>query len=67
MRVLVQLFVHEAATYVVFAGIASTIVTFNETDLLEIEDLEERTELLGGACACTTSCGCTSCSCVVWF
>lgn len=39
----------------------------NETDLLEIEDLEERTELLGGACACTTSCGCTSCSCVVWF
>jgi len=38
-----------------------------ETDLLEIETLEERSELVHGACACTTSCGCSSTSCVVWF
>lgn len=35
-------------------------------DLLSIEDLEERTELVHGACACTCSCGCTSTSCVAW-
>jgi hypothetical protein len=36
-------------------------------DFLQIEDLEDRSELVHGACACTTSCGCTSCSCVVWW
>jgi|GEM_PF-5167417 len=34
--------------------------------ILEIEDLEERSELVHGVCACTTSCGCTSTSCVAW-
>ena len=38
-----------------------------DADFLEIEPLEDRSELLGGACACTTSCGCSSCSCIVWF
>lgn len=36
-------------------------------DFLEIEPLEDRSELSHGGCACTTSCGCTSCSCVVWW
>lgn len=35
-------------------------------DELLIEDLEERSELVSGVCACTTSCGCTSTSCVAW-
>lgn len=37
-------------------------------EFLEIEDLEDRVELdVHGACACTTSCKCSSCSCVVWW
>lgn len=35
---------------------------------LELDDLDER-ELLcepTGGCACTSSCGCSSCSCVGW-
>ena len=35
-----------------------------EEDALQIEDLEERSELISGVCACTCSCGCTSTSCV---
>lgn len=38
-----------------------------DDELLEIEDLEERSELVHGVCACTTSCGCTSTSCVGWL
>ena len=35
---------------------------------LEIEVLEGRETLdWHGGCACTTSCTCTSCSCVVWW
>jgi hypothetical protein len=37
-----------------------------EEDALQIEDLEERSELISGVCACTCSCGCTSTSCVAW-
>jgi hypothetical protein len=40
----------------------------DDSDLLEIVELEDRNALLAvhGACACTTSCNCTSCSCVGW-
>jgi len=39
-----------------------------DQDLLKIEELEDRVSFdVHGACACTTSCGCTSSSCVVWF
>lgn len=38
------------------------------TNLLQIEELEERTSFaVHGACACTCSCNCTSCSCVILF
>jgi hypothetical protein len=35
---------------------------------LAIEELEERVVPgVHGACACSTSCSCTSSSCVIWF
>jgi len=40
---------------------------FNDSgEILEIEMLEVRAPLSHGGCACTTSCTCTSCSCVAW-
>lgn len=42
-------------------------VELDETECIEIDTLEERDVLceVKGACLCTSSCGCSSCSCVV--
>lgn len=43
---------------------------------LDVQELEDRSQAVenaelaadaGGVCVCSTSCKCTSCSCVVWF
>jgi hypothetical protein len=42
--------------------------SLENSDLLQIEELEERASfVVHGACACTCSCNCTSTSCIILF
>ncbi len=42
--------------------------SLENSDLLQIEELEERASfVIHGACACTCSCNCTSSSCIILF
>jgi hypothetical protein len=46
--------------------LAETLQAEGELDL-SIDDLEDRsTPDVHGGCACSTTCDCTSCSCVAW-